>query len=122
MVKPIKKIVIMPALREITKEFIPDKKFSYKGRFTFGKYKGEKIDIIIEVNPKYVLWAERNVSYFSLTPEQHRACITLIRGGRLSYFDRMRIREVTYSNDYDDIDEYSADYENDMRSCFDPNY
>ena len=122
MVKPIKKIVIMSALSEITKEFMSDKKFSYKGRFTFGKYKGEKIDIIIEVNPKYVLWAERNVSYFSLTKEQHNACIRLIRGGRLSYFDRMRLREVTYSNDYDDIDEYSADYENDMRDFFEPNY
>ena len=122
MVEPIKKIVIMSELREITKEFMSDKKFSYKGRFTFGKYKGEKIDIIIKVNPKYVLWAERNVSYFSLTKEQHRACIVAIRGGRLSYFDMMRLREVTYSNDYDDIDEYSADYENDMRGCLEPNY
>ncbi len=122
MVKPIKKFVIMSELREITKEFMSDKKITRKGRFTFGKYKGEEIDEIIEVNPKYVLWAERNVSYFSLTPKQHRACITVIRGGRLSYFDRMEFRERTYSNDYDDIDEYSADYENDMRSCFDPNY
>lgn len=121
MVKPIKKIVIMSELREVLKDFLSDKKITYKGRFTFGKYKGEKIDEIIEVNPKYVLWAERNVSYFSLTPEQHRACITVIRGGRLSYFDKMEFRERTYSNDYDDIDEYSADYENDM-SCFDPNY
>ena len=122
MVKPIKKIVIMSALSENTKEYMPDKKITRKGRFTFGKYKGEEIDIIILVNPKYVLWAERNVSYFTLTPEQHRACIAVIRGGRLSYFDMMRLREVTYSNDYDDIDEYSADYENDMRDFFGPNY
>lgn len=121
MVEPIKKIVIMPELKEVTKEFMSDKKITRKPAFTFGKYKGEEIDMIIEVNPKYVLWAERNVSYFSLTPEQHRACIVAIRGGRLSYFDRMSFIERTYSNDYDDIDEYSADYENDMRG-FDPNY
>ena len=122
MVKSIKKNVIMSALSEIAKDYMSDKKITRKGRFTFGKYKGEEIDIIILVNPKYVLWAERNVSYFSLTPEQHRACIAVIKGGRLSYFDMVKLREATYSKDYDDIDEYSADYENDMRGCFDPNY
>ena len=122
MVKSIKKNVIMSALSEIAKDYMSDKKITRKGRFTFGKYKGEEIDIIILVNPKYVLWAERNVSYFSLTSEQHRACIAVIKGGRLSYFDMVKLREATYSKDYDDIDEYSADYENDMRGCFDPNY
>lgn len=58
MVKSIKKIVIMT-----------DKKITSKRKFTFGKYKGKCIDTIIVVNPKYALWAERNVSYFSLTPE-----------------------------------------------------
>lgn len=117
-VKPIKK-KYMSELSEALKDYLSDKKITRKPAFTFGMYKGEEVDIIIQVNPKYVLWAERNVSYFSLTPEQHRACITVIRGGRPSYFDRMRLREKTYSKD---IDKYSSDYENDMRSCFDPNY
>ena len=34
-------------------------------KFTFGLYKGQSVDEIIKVNPKYVLWAEKNVSYFS---------------------------------------------------------
>lgn len=91
------------------------------GKFTFGMYKGQDIDSIIKVNPKYVLWAEENVSYFSLTDEQHNACVSAIEP-RPSYFDRMGIIERTYSDDYDEFDDYSADFENDMRSCFDPNY
>lgn len=90
-------------------------------KFTFGMYKGEDIDTIIKENPKYVLWAEQNVSYFSLTQEQHNACINAIKSRPL-YPYVMELRERTYSDDYDDIDGYSADYENDMRSCFDPNY
>lgn len=42
-------------------------------KFTFGMYKWKDIDTIIKVNPKYVLWAEQNVPYFSLTQEQHNA-------------------------------------------------
>ncbi len=89
-------------------------------KFTFGMYKGKDVDSIIKVNPKYVLWAEQNISYFSLTQKQHNACILSVKP-KLSYFDKMELRERTYSDDYDDIDGYSADYENDMRSCFDPN-
>lgn len=111
----------MSELIEFFEDYLSNKKNTSKAKFTFGRYKGKNIDTIIQVNPKYVLWAERNVSYFSLTPEQHKDCIKALRP-RLSYFDRMDYRERTYSNDYDDIDEYSADYENDMRGCFDPNY
>ena len=35
--------------------------------FTFGKYKEYRVDDVIEFNPKYVRWAEENVSGFSLT-------------------------------------------------------
>lgn len=91
------------------------------GKFTFGMYKGKDVDTIIKINPKYVLWAERNVSYFHLTQEQHNACISSMRP-KPSYFDIMEFRERVYSDDYDDVDDYSVDYENDMRSCFDPNY
>lgn len=41
---------------------------------TFGKYKGQKVDTLIEIDPGYLLWANENVSYFSLTDEQIQAC------------------------------------------------
>lgn len=38
--------------------------------FRFGKYKGVNIDKVIHSDPKYVQWAEENVSFFSLSSEQ----------------------------------------------------
>lgn len=38
--------------------------------FRFGKYKGVDIDKVIHSDPKYVQWAEENVSFFSLSSEQ----------------------------------------------------
>ena len=38
--------------------------------FNFGKYKGIDIDKVIHSDPKYVQWAEENVSFFSLSSEQ----------------------------------------------------
>ena len=38
--------------------------------FRFGKYKGVNIDKIIHSDPRYVQWAEENVSFFSLSSEQ----------------------------------------------------
>ena len=38
--------------------------------FRFGKYKGVNIDKVIYSDPKYVQWAEENVSFFSLSSEQ----------------------------------------------------
>ena len=36
----------------------------------FGKYKGVNIDKVIHSDPRYVQWAEENVSFFSLSSEQ----------------------------------------------------
>ena len=38
--------------------------------FNFGKYKGIDIDKVIHNDPRYVQWAEENVSFFSLSSEQ----------------------------------------------------
>jgi hypothetical protein len=76
--------------------------------FTFGKYKGYRVDDVIEINPKYVRWAEENVSGFSLTKEQKERITYLIR----SSFKPSWI----YSNDIDD------ELEDDLRTCFDPNF
>lgn len=38
--------------------------------FRFGKYKGVNIDKVIHSDPRYVQWAEENVSFFSLSSEQ----------------------------------------------------
>ena len=37
--------------------------------FRFGKYKGVNIDKVIHSDPRYVQWAEENVSFFSLSSE-----------------------------------------------------
>ena len=92
-----------------------------KNTFTFGMYKGKDIDVIISINPKYVLWAEKNVSYFSLSQEQHDTCIKNIKDMYRPYKNTLELRERTWG-DYDNIEGYSSDYELDMRGCFDPNY
>lgn len=38
--------------------------------FRFGKYKGTDIDKVIHSDPRYVQWAEENVSFFSLSSTQ----------------------------------------------------
>ena len=38
--------------------------------FKFGKYKGIDIDKVIHSDPRYVQWAEENVSFFSLSSMQ----------------------------------------------------
>ena len=38
--------------------------------FNFGKYKGIYIDKVIHSDPRYVQWAEENVSFFSLSSVQ----------------------------------------------------
>ena len=38
--------------------------------FKFGKYKGIDIDKVIHSDPKYVQWAEENVSFFTLSSIQ----------------------------------------------------
>lgn len=38
--------------------------------FTFGKYKGERVDIVIEKDPDYVIWADRNIDFFSISGEE----------------------------------------------------
>lgn len=39
-------------------------------KFTFGKYKGESVDMIISINPSYVKWAKDNVKGFLLSDDQ----------------------------------------------------
>lgn len=41
-----------------------------KETFKFGKYKGIDIDKVIHSGPRYVQWAEENVSFFSLSSVQ----------------------------------------------------
>ena len=43
---------------------------SKKEVFRFGKYKGIDIEDIIHNDPRYVEWAEENVSFFSLSSMQ----------------------------------------------------
>lgn len=76
--------------------------------FTFGKYKDYRVDDVIEFNPKYVRWAEENVSGFSLTEEQKERMTYLIRNS----FKPSWI----YCNNIDD------ELEDDLRACFDPNF
>ena len=76
--------------------------------FTFGRYKEYRVDDVIEFNPKYVRWAEENVSGFSLTKEQKERMTYLIRNS----FKPLWI----YCNNIDD------ELEDDLRDCFDPNF
>lgn len=76
--------------------------------FTFGKYKGYRVDDVIEFNPKYVRWVEENVSGFSLTKEQKERMTCLIR--------RSFKPSWIYRDDIDD------ELEDDLRACFDPNF
>jgi hypothetical protein len=39
---------------------------------TFGKYKGKTVDQVIHINPRYIQWAEENVSFFTLSDSQKR--------------------------------------------------
>ncbi len=84
--------------------------------FTFGKYKGYKVDTIIEINPKYALWADQNVSFFSLTEEQRNMANSLVRKSfRPTHW---------YYDDFDDDlydDSIDREFEDDLRACFDPN-
>ena len=43
---------------------------SKKEVFRFGKYKGIDIENVIHNDPRYVEWAEENVSFFSLSSMQ----------------------------------------------------
>jgi uncharacterized protein (DUF3820 family) len=36
---------------------------------TFGKYKGESIDEMMEVNPQYLVWLHNNSDFFELSSE-----------------------------------------------------
>lgn len=51
-------------------------------KFNFGKYIGEKVDIIISTNPSYVKWAKDNVKGFKLSEEQNKQ-LTLLLSRRL---------------------------------------
>lgn len=42
---------------------------------TFGKYKGISVAKVIDMNPRYALWAHRNVSFFKLGASQIQDCV-----------------------------------------------
>lgn len=86
--------------------------------FTFGKYKGQSIESVIKSNPNYVLWANDNVSFFTLSDEQMKECRKQIRDSNQSYFDRMERLERMWADDYDDEDGSSLSFELDMSGCF----
>ena len=71
--------------------------------FTFGKYKGQKVDDIIQSNPLYIDWCCKNVKGFDLTPQQTK-----------DYNERMQCMYLSNSpSDYSKFD----DFENDFR-CY----
>jgi len=72
--------------------------------FTFGMYKGQKVNDIIKQNPSYIRWCLNNVSYFTLDDNQKELLNEQYSGGF-----------------YDDDEEHWDGYDSDMRSCFDPN-
>jgi hypothetical protein len=56
---------------------------------TFGKYKGESIDELMEVNPQYLYWLHNNSDFFELSSEvldeaEEKATTTVTE----SYFDQ----------------------------------
>ncbi len=44
-------------------------------RMTFGKYKGKPVADVIEKDPRYALWAHRNVEFFKLGASQIQDCV-----------------------------------------------
>lgn len=47
---------------------------------TFGKYKGKKIEDVIEEDPKYLLWAHENIEWFQLSDEALEDVLLLTTG------------------------------------------
>lgn len=45
------------------------------GIMTFGKYKGKMVADVIAQNPRYALWAHKNVEFFKLSPSQIQDCV-----------------------------------------------
>lgn len=39
-------------------------------KFTFGLYRGQLVEDICKLNPRYCLWADSNVRYFHLSPRE----------------------------------------------------
>lgn len=50
-------------------------KMSNSPLMTFGKYKDQPIKDVIAKDPRYCLWAHKNVSYFKMSTEQVKFCI-----------------------------------------------
>jgi hypothetical protein len=46
-----------------------------KRRVTFGKYKGKRLCDIMCINPQYLLWANDNVEFFSLSQQEEEFAI-----------------------------------------------
>jgi hypothetical protein len=43
-------------------------------RLSFGKHRGKTLGEVIKVDPQYLIWANENVSFFQLTPDQLIRC------------------------------------------------
>lgn len=64
----------------------------------FGKYKGQLVKAIIEVNPKYLLWVEQNLASYMLSNFVRRECeiraSSYVWSGK-RWFKRLPIDEIT---------------------------
>lgn len=83
--------------------------------FTFGMYKGQKVNDIIEQNPSYIRWCLNNVSYFTLDNNQKELL------NKQSNIVSRSLSKIYPDGPYDDEEPWNG-YDSDMRSCFDPNY
>ena len=61
--------------------------------FNFGKYKGINIDKVIHNDPRYVQWAEENVSFFSLSSAQKETLKEEIEKLDLNHETRLLMRK-----------------------------
>lgn len=46
-----------------------------KSKLTFGKYRGYRIEDVLEVDPSYLVWAVNNVHWFRLKPNVYELAI-----------------------------------------------
>jgi hypothetical protein len=70
-------------------------------RMTFGKYKGQPVADVIQQNPRYALWAHRNVEFFKLSASQIQDCVS--RSDAPRFLPRSPI-----DDDDDGADEYAG--------------
>lgn len=47
----------------------PEQFYSVGHEYTFGKYRGEQVGVVINTDPEYVAWCLREIEGFGLDPE-----------------------------------------------------